>query len=314
VTRRVALWGLPEDEPLEAVRRELSRRAVPYLMLNQRNAHQLEMDLDTARGVSGGLRLGGQRVELEEVGAIFARPHDIREILSSEGDAPGTQSHRKAIALERKLFVWTEISPVLVVNRPSAVASNGSKPHQAELIRGQGFEIPPTLVTTSPDAVREFIVEHEQVIYKSVSGQRSIVSRVDGRHLEQIDDVANCPTQFQAHIPGIDWRVHIVGDAVYACEIRSQADDYRLAHVQGEAIEFNPASLPPAVAKCCRNLAGQLNLALAGIDLRRTYEDEWYCFEVNTTPAFTYFEQATGQPVTAAVAQLLIDACRGEAA
>jgi glutathione synthase/RimK-type ligase-like ATP-grasp enzyme len=312
--RQIVLWGLSQDEALDAVRGELNRRDVPYVLLDQREAHRMHIDLDTTRDVSGRLRVGAQRVDLDDIGAIFVRPRDIREVLRQRGDLPGTQSHAQAMALERQLFVWTEIASALVVNRPSALAANGSKPYQAEMIREHGFEIPPTLATTTPEDAREFIATHGQVIYKSVSGQRSIVSRVDAVQLEQIDDVANCPTQFQAHIPGVDFRVHVIGDALHACEIRCCADDYRIAHEQGEAIEFRAAVLPPAVAMRCHALARRLNLPLAGIDLRRTEDDAWYCFEVNTAPAFTYYERATGQPLTAAVALLLIDACRSEAA
>lgn len=51
-----------------------------------------------------------------------------------------------------------------------------------------------------------------------------------------------------------------------------------------------------------------MNLPLAGIDLRRTPQDEWYCFEVNPSPAFSFYEQITGQPIARAVALLLANA------
>jgi hypothetical protein len=36
-----------------------------------------------------------------------------------------------------------------------------------------------------------------------------------------------------------------------------------------------------------------------------TPEGEWFCFEVNPSPAFLYYQQATGQPIATAVAGLL---------
>lgn len=310
--RQIVLWGLPQDAVLNALRAELSRRDMPPLLLDQREAHRMSLDLATSPDVSGRLRVGANEVDLDDVGAIFVRPRDIREVLRDHGDLPGTQSYAQAMAVERGLFVWTEITNAFVINRPSAMASNGSKPCQAETIREHGFKIPPTLATTTPDDARQFIAAHGQVIYKSVSGQSSIVTCMDAMELEQIGDVANCPTQFQAHIPGTDWRVHVVGDGVHACEIHCSADDYRIAHEQGEPIELSAAELPPPIEMRCRSLARHLNLTLAGIDLRRTDDGAWYCFEVNTAPAFTYYERATGQPLTAAVTQLLIDACRSE--
>ena len=48
-----------------------------------------------------------------------------------------------------------------------------------------------------------------------------------------------------------------------------------------------------------------IGLLVAGIDLRRTVNGEWYCFEANPSPGFTFYEQATGWPMADAIAQLL---------
>ena len=63
--------------------------------------------------------------------------------------------------------------------------------------------------------------------------------------------------------------------------------------------------LPGELAVRCRRLAASLGLDLAGIDLRCTPEGEWYCFEVNPSPGFTYYQDATGQPIAEAIAQYL---------
>jgi D-alanine-D-alanine ligase-like ATP-grasp enzyme len=46
-------------------------------------------------------------------------------------------------------------------------------------------------------------------------------------------------------------------------------------------------------------------LLVSGIDLRVTDNDEWFCLEVNPSPGFTFYEDATGQPVAEAIADLL---------
>ncbi len=53
-----------------------------------------------------------------------------------------------------------------------------------------------------------------------------------------------------------------------------------------------------------------MGLLVAGIDLRLTPDDEWYCFEVNPSPGFTFYEDAGGQPIAAAIAGLLRSAIR----
>jgi glutathione synthase/RimK-type ligase-like ATP-grasp enzyme len=68
---------------------------------------------------------------------------------------------------------------------------------------------------------------------------------------------------------------------------------------------MRPCDLPCEVAASCKTLVRSMELLLAGIDLRRTPENNWYCFEVNPSPAFTWFEDVTRQPITEAVAQIL---------
>jgi glutathione synthase/RimK-type ligase-like ATP-grasp enzyme len=186
------------------------------------------------------------------------------------------------------------------------MAANNSKPYQLALIAACGFAVPDTLVTTDAAAVRRFCRRHGTVIYKSVSGVRSIVSRLDAVGRDALADVANCPTQFQEYVPGSDMRVHVMGDALLATEIRSDADDYRYASRSGADVAMAPATLPEDVAEACRAMVRTMGLLVAGIDLRRTPAGAWFCFEVNPSPGFTYFEAAAGQPIAAAIADLLL--------
>lgn len=303
--RRVMLWGEPGDGPFDAVRAELARRNTAHFALGQERALETSCTLAVGERAKGVLALAGGAIALEEIDAVYARPYESWRVLGRAGLAPESDEVRHAAALEQALYAWLDIADALVVNRPSAMASNSSKPYQAELIREQGFRVPETLVTTDPDAAREFVARHGAVVYKSVSGVRSIVSRVSEESMARIDDVAWCPTQFQAQVPGIDHRVHVVGERIFVCQIRTEADDYRYAARRNIAVEMAGAELPADVAERCVALARSLGLALAGIDLRRTPEGEWYCFEVNPSPGFTYYEQAAGQPIAAAVADLL---------
>ena len=124
--------------------------------------------------------------------------------------------------------------------------------------------------------------------------------------MQHLDDVRWCPTQFQQYVPGKDYRVHVVGEEVFACEIISEADDYRYATRQGPAPAIRPYELPGDVAERCLLLARAFQMSVVGIDLRCTPEGSWYCFEVNPSPAFTYYQHATDQPIDTAIARLLL--------
>jgi glutathione synthase/RimK-type ligase-like ATP-grasp enzyme len=140
--------------------------------------------------------------------------------------------------------------------------------------------------------------------------RRSVVSRrLRSEHAERLANVTFCPTQFQRYVPGTDHRVHAVGNELFACEILSEADDYR--YPEQHEVEIRACRLPQAVEDRCKLLAAVLELPVAGIDLRRTPEGDWYCFEVNPSPAFTYYEGVTNQPIGKAIARLLAAGAQG---
>jgi glutathione synthase/RimK-type ligase-like ATP-grasp enzyme len=176
------------------------------------------------------------------------------------------------------------------------------------LIGSFGFDVPETLITTDAAAVEAFLAQQGSIIYKSISGVRSIVARFSEADLSRLGDVAWCPTQFQEFVEGRDYRVHVIGDDVFACEVISDADDYRYASRSGMSVEIRRAVLPADIVSRCRALGAGLRLPVAGIDLRRTPGERWYCFEVNPSPGFSYYEHATGQPIALSVARLLLQA------
>ena len=210
-----------------------------------------------------------------------------------------------AISVEDVLISWAQLTPAFVVNRPDAMAANGSKPYQGALIEAHGFCVPDTLITTDPVAALEFWERHGDVVYKSLSGIRSIVSRLAPEDLDRLDDLVWCPTQFQQYIAGDDYRVHVVGDDLFACRIASAADDYRYADA---SVSMRACDLPADVARRCVELATAMDLPVAGLDLRRSNDGSWYCFEVNPSPGYTYFQESTSQPIDESIAQLLANA------
>jgi glutathione synthase/RimK-type ligase-like ATP-grasp enzyme len=70
-------------------------------------------------------------------------------------------------------------------------------------------------------------------------------------------------------------------------------------------VEIRACALSPEMEDRCRGLAGALDLPVAGIDLGQRRDGTWYCFGVNPSPAFVLYEEATHQPIAAAVARLL---------
>lgn len=302
----ILLWGLPSDEPLRMVEEALLRARAPVAFLDQRAVLDTEIELTIGAHIGGCLRVGDQRIDLAAVTAIYLRPYETRRMPAVAQAGGGSVEEGYAASVEDVLVSWVETAPALVLNRPTAMATNTSKPYQVALIREDGFAVPDTLVTSDREAVLDFRDKHGAIIYKSISGARSIVSRLGCEQMARLEDLRWCPTQFQQYVAGTDHRVHVVGEEVFACEILSAADDFRYAAQQGAVTEMRACELSEECAARCRNLAARLGLSFAGIDLRLSPAGEWYCFEVNPCPGFSYFQNATGQRIDEAVACLLM--------
>jgi hypothetical protein len=300
----ILLWGVRTEGPLAAVEAELKRLEACYYVVDQRRTLETEARLDEG-GVLEYLKSGDEELELANVRSCYLRPYDIRDLPAISRAGPGRPEWLRALALDESLLCWAEMTKAVVVNPPSSMLSNGSKPYQLSLIAAAGFAVPETLVTNDVEELQFFYDRHAQVVYKSVSGMRSRITRLSPQILaERRGDLVHCPTQFQEYIAGVDYRVHVVGNEVFSCEIRSDRDDYRFPG-DGATTEVISTCLPSEVASLCARLTTTLGLLVSGIDLRRTVEDRWYCFEVNPSPAFTYYQQYTGQPIAAAIAGLL---------
>ena len=265
----ILLWGIPEDSPLMVVRSALKQRAASVLFLDQYAIRDTSLDLCIGTEASGILRVGPRSCKLENVSAAYVRPFESWRFMNGGSRKPGRAAWRHAVEIDEALSAWLELTPALVVNRLKAMASNNSKPYQIRHIQSFGFQVPNTLITTDPAAALEFWERHGTVIYKSISSVRSIVSRLAPSAVNRLKDVRWCPTQLQEYVTGTDIRVHVVGTTVYACEITSDADDYRYAGQQGGTTEFRPYDLPDECADRCRRLTSDMGLLVSGIDLRR---------------------------------------------
>ncbi len=303
------LCGIPSESPIALVARELDRLGERYEFFNQRAFADHAMEFAMVRGrLEGTLRLNSTEVPLAEIRAVYVRLMDDRLLPELDDQPEGSPMRQQCRWLHDALTQWFEIARARVVNRYAPMGSNGSKPYQAQLITKHGFRTPETLVTNDPERVQEFVGRHGRVIYKSISGVRSIVSEFRETDTDRLHRIRLCPTQFQEYIAGDDIRVHVVGDRAFGTAVISESIDYRYAGRQGHETELRAIELPTHIAERAVALAAGLGLGLAGIDLIVDSAGDVYCFEVNPSPAFSYYELNSGQPIAHAIASYLAEA------
>lgn len=303
----ILLCGIPSESPMALVREALDELGAPYVFFNQRHFATAEFDFELRAGrATGRFRLGDDTHALEEFTAVFPRMMDDHFLPELNGEPDTSPKRRACRALHDAIHRWTEVADARVVNRSGPMSSNFSKPYQTQLIQSYGFRVPETLITNDPELAREFRARHGRVIFKSISGVRSIVRTLEDDDLKRLNLIRLCPTQFQAFVPGTNLRVHTIGEEVFATAVSTDATDYRYAHRQiGDPAELRAVELSDWLAAKCVALARGLGLDFAGIDLKVTPDDQIYCFEVNPSPAFSYYEGNTGQPISRAVARYL---------
>lgn len=307
----ILLAGIPSEPPLALAAAALRGLGVPFLWFDQRHALQARLRLAIESGVPGGeLSHNGKAVALESLSAAYVRTMDDRFLPEVEPLPHDAAERRHVRALHDRLYTWLELTEALVVNRASAQASNGSKPYQAQLIRAAGFDVPETLITNDPDAVLDFRSCHGRLVYKSMSAERSVVKVLTDLAMQRLDRIRWCPVQFQEYIDGVDVRVHTVGDVVtHAVAVHANgAVDYRYPGESGAAFPvIEPYRLDADLAARCHRLSGSLGLVLAGIDLRIRSDGSAVCFEVNPSPAYSYYELGAGVPIADSLARVLAE-------
>jgi len=295
----ILVCGIPSEPPVRLVLQAARRLRVPVLLFNQREAADTEIMIEIQDGrLEGEISIRGMTWSLSEVRGAYNRLMDLHNLPEHRGRHPDmVERMQKSILVHEALTDWLEGTTCRVMNRGSAMLSNQSKPYQAQLIEKTGFPTPPTLITNDPDEVRAFAAMHGAVIYKSTSSVRSIVKMLDQHAMEHLDRVRHLPTQFQAYVAGVNIRVHVVGKRVFATQVATEAVDYRYAGQDSLPLSMTEIQLPEQNEEKCLRLSDTLQLPLCGIDLKKSPEGEYYCFEVNPSPGYSYYQNQTGQDI-----------------
>lgn len=199
------------------------------------------------------------------------------------------------------------------VNPRAADEAAHRKPYQWTVAQRVGLTVPNTLVTTDPEAARRFLDEAApgRVVFKPFLAS-TIRSWRETRILgpedrERLALLRYAPVIFQHYIEGVDLRITVVGNEVFAAEIDARATQYPfdMRMVIGEA-RVSAVTLPDTVRGQLLALQQALQLEYGAIDMRRTDAGEYFFFEVNPAGQWLFVEERTGLPISQAMAELLM--------
>lgn len=255
-----------------------------------------------AVGGPGGTDLAGARVGWWR----RVRPHAV--------DPTVTAAEMRAFAESETAHAvggMLDSLPCRWVNPRAADEAAHRKPLQWTVAQQIGLAVPRTLVTTDPDEARRFVgaAGPNGVVFKSFLAsipswrETRLVGPAD---LGRLELVRLAPVIFQDYIPGVDLRVTVVGEEVFAAEIdaRNTAYPFDMRMVIGEA-SVCPVTLPGPVRDKLLALQRRLGLDYGAVDLRRTAEGEHVFLEVNPAGQWLFVEERAGLPISRAVAGFL---------
>jgi glutathione synthase/RimK-type ligase-like ATP-grasp enzyme len=261
-------------------------------------------------------------LDLREVRAIWFRWIDAGERLPAmDGE------YRAAAVCESTLLVESlaveldafQLDPIARARR------SDNKLYQHRLAADAGLAIPRSLATNDPAEVRAFarwcgtgLVTKMNRRFRRAVGvgddgvhfEAVMTTRVSEEDLDALDGLDLCPMIFQEEIAKqAELRVTVVGHRVFAAEVDSQATpanrcDWR---VDQDANVWRPGRLPPDVERRLLELLTRLGVNYAACDLIRAPDGRHVFLEANCVAGmFTWIEEQTGMPISAAIADLLI--------
>ncbi|MEO5333471.1 MAG: hypothetical protein H7839_15775 [Magnetococcus sp. YQC-5] len=292
----ILILGMPDDPSVARVLEVARARHIECVILNDAVPWQMESAFEMWGGpYKGYLYSGDLKWNFDDFSGIYTISMNVVD------RSTGIKFLERRELIHAVMHDWLEETPIPVLNRGGTLGYNWSKPYQSQRIMRSGFLVPPTLISNDPSEVLAFHREYGRVVYQTIGVQGAVMREWRGEKLQDLERLRSWPMQFQAWMASPAIRVHVVGSAVFATEIHGDDVEYRTSQVTRMA----PMHLPLDVSDKCLDLSAQLGLPLCGIDLKQSKDGDYYCLEVNPSPAYSHFEAATGQPIAAAIVDYL---------
>ncbi|MGQ4517088.1 ATP-grasp ribosomal peptide maturase [Streptomyces sp. DW26H14] len=297
------------DPTADLVIGELHDRGVPVVRFDSGDfPHALSVAATiTSYGLEGSLSTPSRTAHLPTVRSLYyRRPSGFAFTHLGEQDA------RFAVAQARYGLggVLASLPGCLYVNHPHRIGDAEFKPSGLLAAADAGFRVPPTLITSEPEAARAFIKKHGPAIYKPVSaplyridGVSCTVKVAEATADEMTEAVAGTVHLFQQRVDKVaDARVTVIGDEIFPVRIDSGLLDWRTDYGR---LTYSVPDLPAGVANSLRQYLDHFGLVFGAFDFAIDSRGRWWFLECNPSGQWAWLEPESGLPMLAAMADLL---------
>jgi hypothetical protein len=309
-----------DDVHVQRMVAQLNKLGHPWTIFDPGDfPHKVQMQafIGDHKKQSSFLLADGTRIALEEFQSVwYRRPtrmlprHDLptleRTFIQREADTG--------------LWGWLRGLPAFWVNHPDNVRAAGYKPEQLQRAAAFGLDIPRSLVTSEPEALRRFYEEcHGNIIYKlmgypwytdkddvPISAYTSLITQDMLKDAHRVTATAHLFQEFV--VKKYDIRITVIGDEVVATEIHPHSEatriDFRVDYSQ---LSYAPHILPDQLRERLLALVRSYGLPYGSIDMLLTPDDRYIYLELNALGQFGWLERYTGVPLYHTLAKLLIE-------
>lgn len=254
----------------------------------------------------GHLSSGGRLVSIGGLRSVWVRRPGTAATRAAEPSDWLTEESSQA------LYGMLRSSGARWMNHPDAARRARHKPWQLRLAQRSGLPVPATLITTFPQAAREFAERYPDLVVKPVSGAhpqdppRAVpTSRVAPD--ADFGAVAFGPTLLQRRIAKrADIRLTVVGERMLAARKPTAADESEVdVRFASPDRPWHATDVPPRVADAVRAYLKCAELAYGAFDFAEDADGTWWFLECNQSGQFGFVEVETGQPIARTIAEWL---------
>ncbi|MFJ8630694.1 ATP-grasp ribosomal peptide maturase [Streptomyces sp. NPDC093568] len=197
------------------------------------------------------------------------------------------------------------------MNHPDAARRARHKPWQLRLAQQCGLPVPATLITTFPQAAREFAERYPDLVVKPVSGAhpqdppRAVpTSRVAPD--TDFSAVAFGPTLLQRRVAKVaDIRLTAVGDRLLAARKATGGEAEVDVRFASSKEPWRPVEVAPRIAEAVLAYLRDAELSYGAFDFVEDADGTWWFLECNQSGQFGFVEVDTGQPIALSIAEWL---------
>ncbi|MFD3377862.1 MULTISPECIES: ATP-grasp ribosomal peptide maturase [unclassified Streptomyces] len=306
----VLILTCEQDVTADMVVAELDGTGVPVVRLDPADLPgAVALSGEYVHGVfRGHLSVGGRLVSMNGLRSVWVRRPGVPASRVAEPSDWLTEESAQA------LYGMLRSTDARWMNHPDAARRARHKPWQLHLAQLSRLPVPATLITTFPQAARDFADRFPDLVVKPVSGahpQEPPRAVPTSRVAPDADfaAVAYGPTLLQRRVAKrADIRLTCVGDRIHAArkavDPDADPDEVDVRFATSDA-PWRPVDVPSRIAASVVTYLRDAQLAYGAFDFAEDAEGMWWFLECNQSGQFGFIQIDSGQPIARTVADWL---------